>query len=131
MARIIARRNSPIATPLTIIRGDTSVFDLTLVGTDGVTPVNLTGSQIYFSAKWSLTEPSGAPAISASTLTGGIAIITPAAGIITVTLIPALTNTLTNDKIELFYDLRQSKSSTEAYTALRGILTILPSVTTL
>ncbi len=131
MAQIIARRNAPIPTPLSIIRGDTSIFSITLVGTDGETPVNLTGSQVYFSAKWALSDPTSDAALAVSTVSGGITVVSAPAGTITVSISPLLTNPLPNDRIELFYDLRQSVSATEAYTALRGTLLIAPSVTTL
>lgn len=112
---------------LTMVRGDTQLFTVTC--TQNGVPVNLTGYRIWMTAKYNLSDLDSAALFQASTAAGSIALTSPALGIATVTLTPAMTNSISSSGATLVYDIQIEDPGNNVTTVTTGALTITPDVT--
>lgn len=104
---------------LSIYRGDTAVYTLTIRDAETGVAVDITAITLKFTAK------RGSTTITKST-GSGIVHTTPASGIATLTLLPADTLSLP-DKTTLEWDV-QATDGTAVHTALTGSLDVLVDI---
>lgn len=111
---------------LEIYRGDT--VTLTCTAKSNGTAINLTSGTARMTVKYSPYDADADAVFSVYSPSNGIVLTTPASGIFTVTLAPALTTSLPAHRLDLFYDLRFTTSSGAVYTLAAGQFTILPNI---
>ena len=113
--------------PLTMTRGDTPEWALTVVAADG-SPFDLTDYEVYFTAKRLLTDAD--PGVFQLTVGAGVTVTDAAGGLATIQPRRGDTNTLTED-VRLFYDvqLSQEASPDQTFTVDSGTLVITRDVT--
>jgi hypothetical protein len=112
---------------LTVVLGETANMDFA-VQTGGVAQ-NITGWEIWFTAKRRVSDLDAAAVIQHSTASGGVAITNAAGGLGTVTLLPADTNTLPEQSLKLFADLQGKDGGGNIWTLAKGTLAITPRAT--
>jgi hypothetical protein len=99
--------------PLTMRRGDTPIWDLAVVQSDG-SPFNLTGCTVYFTAKLVITDAD--PGVfQLSSATAGVTITNAAGGLATIQPARGDTNTLT-ENTRLYVDVQVSRPGPPAET---------------
>jgi hypothetical protein len=121
----------PLVQPLTIVRGDTKTWTLTL--TRGSLPVPFpTGTRFWFTAKNSLLDSDDQAIIaidSASTFTtGSIAITSTSLGTASLSLFPPATINL-NPPITLQYDIQLKEIDGTVSTVAVGTLAVTADAT--
>lgn len=115
------------STNLTMIRGDTVPINLTITNAQGA--VDLTGCELWFSAKKSVADPDPPIIAKSSGVLGGIQVTDAAGGLATVTLDPADTSAFTADTQLLTYDVQLKDGAGNITTVASGYLTITADVT--
>jgi hypothetical protein len=105
---------------LTVIRGDTVTFELTITDSAG-DPYDLTGAEVWFSV-----ERLGI----SKTVGSGITVATPASGVATISLVTADTEDAPNLRVSYRYDVQLRLSDGSIKTPVRGQLIVIPDVTT-
>src|SRR5438034_3432 len=111
---------------LTITRGDTLVFTAAILQSGAA--FNLTGCTVRMTAKWGFADADGAAVFARTSPSTGIYLGTPAAGIATVTLVPANTASLPAAIVILKWDLQVTDGSAHVYTVASGDLVVNPDV---
>ncbi len=114
--------------PLDTFWGDTLTFTFQVVNPTTGAPIDLTNGDLEFSAWLNLTDQT--PLILHSVALGGVALLTPASGIVQVTLVPADTSVIPviADPTELLYFCRAKPSDGSGpLTCMYGTLTISPT----
>jgi hypothetical protein len=111
---------------LTMVRGDTYSFDIAVLQNGA--PFNLTGCTLLFTAKYNVRDAS--PFFQRSSVTGGITVTNATGGLATVAFTPSNTTPLALHIYDLPYDIQVTDGSGNIYTPIRGILRVLPDVTT-
>lgn len=115
-------------TAFSMYRGDDEALELTLLDADGVTPLDLTGCSIRFTAKRKDSD-TDANAIIAKVTPSEIEIdANPLLGLATVYIVPADTSALTA-KTKLLWDVQVTDGAGLVHTVATGTLTILPDIT--
>lgn len=115
-----------MSTALEITRGDTTTLNVSCFQTDGVTPLNITGYTLWFTAKYVVADAD--PGVFQKTTTaGGITITNAAGGIATVSLVPTDTSSLAG--VVLLWDLQGKDPSGNITTLASGTLTITADIT--
>jgi hypothetical protein len=112
-------------TLLSMTRGDTTEFDVTLTDSDG-DALNLAGLTLTFTAKRRPTD-TDADAVFQKTNGAGIAVTSESGGLATVTVDAADTEGLTFTR-SLHWDL-QVEAAGEVQTPLSGLLAIADDIT--
>lgn len=110
-----------------IVRGDTTFLDLT-VTLAGVAQ-NITGWDLWFTAKHRVGDPDNQAVIQKRLSTGGISVVSAAAGTAFVALLPGDTSSLPATTVKLFADVQGKDGAGNIYTLQRGTLTVLADVT--
>ena len=113
---------------LSIVRGDTKAFTLTLTDVDTGDPLLLTGLDLTFSVKYRLADTQEDALIVKTSGDGIVVAGDPALGIATLTLEPDDTNGLTNVRT-LVWDV-QVEDGLEVRTPLMGTFYLIGDVTT-
>lgn len=120
-----------VTTNLSMIRGDTSVFTVTVgsLGASGLGAFN----DIRFTVKRDASD-ADASAVISKTLASGISVTTvgnaTTNGVLSVAIAPADTQTLpTGYTVALSYDVRLYDVAGDAYTVAQGVLTVSPTAT--
>lgn len=108
-------------------RGDTWELDGTVTAAAGGAQ-NLTGCKLWFTAKRSRSDADVSAVFQLSSPSGGIAIVSAAAGTFRITVSPPHTSGLTA-KAVLYYDLQLEDASGNVYTLDSGTLTVNLDVT--
>lgn len=111
---------------LTMVKGDTYSFDIAVIQNGAA--FNLTGCTILFTAKYNVKDSGFV--FQRSSVTGGVTITNATGGLATVAFTPANTSGLASHIIDLPYDIQVTDGSGNIYTPIRGILRVLPDVTT-
>jgi hypothetical protein len=106
-------------------RGDTYVFEITVLNYDG-TAFDLTGASLRFTAKWDIRALDAAAVITLTTGGGGIVVTSATDGEATVTILPSHTTSLPSHTTKLVYDIQVYLSATQVYTVMQGVLTVVP-----
>ena len=114
-------------TMLEATRGDDETYELTILAADQQ-PVNLTGAQLWFTAKRS-HHHSDAEAIIRKTIGAGITVVDAAAGRADVKVDAADTAGLPADQLQLVWDCQLKDASGQVSTVDSGRLVIVPDVT--
>lgn len=114
-------------TRLSITRGDTRVYSITLTDADSE-PLDLTGVSVTFTAKRSQLD-SDEDAIISKAVGSGIAVDDPETGIAVLTLDPEDTEDLPARTLRLFYDVQVVDAAGVVVTPLMDVLEIQPDVT--
>lgn len=107
---------------LELRRGDTHVFDLTILNAAG-TAMNLTGATVRFTAKNNLSDADGSAVITKISPSSGIVVTDAAGGLARLTLLPADTSSITQERV-LYYDVQVTDGSSVVTTVLEGTLAI-------
>lgn len=116
-----------MALALSMVRGKTGLFFLSVFQQDGVTPQNLAGSQLWFHAAFS----DYSLVIDKFSPSGGIIVTNAAAGLATLTLDPADTTGLPiNGDYVMRCELIDVAPSAAVYLLNRGTLTVSTNVGT-
>lgn len=105
---------------LTVKRGDT--IDLEVTVARGGSPVDLSGADLWFTAKRKLKDLDIA-AVAQKTLGDGIAVTDAPAGELLVTLAPDDTDDLTKETV-LYCDVQMVEASGRVTTVASGTLTV-------
>lgn len=113
---------------LTIRRGDDRMLDLAIVQDDGVTPQDLSGALLWFTAKRRLSD-ADADAVLAYREGAGITITNAAAGTATVLVVGTDTAGLADGDIALLCDVQIRPLGGRVYTAAYGRLIVQPDIT--
>ncbi len=113
---------------LPMARGDSATFVIPVVAADGVTPVPLTGSTIWFTAKYRLTDEDIAAPIRKSTATTGVTITNGPGGVAQVDLLSSDTSALTQPTT-LYWDVQARDGASAIRTLAHGRLVIRLDVT--
>lgn len=108
---------------LFIEQGATFSFSVQWLQSDGVTPKNLTG----YTARMDVRTAQKAPALVALTSPSGGIVITPATGVITVTITAAQSDAWTVAKA--LYDLEVVAPDGTVTRLLKGAVTVDPNIT--
>ena len=106
-----------------IIRGDTSYLDLEVTLPPAATPVDLTGSMLWFVAKRS--PESAAEITKTSEVGGGIILTEPDQGRARITLDPADTSDFEERTTRLVYDVQLRTPTGAIYTIAQGQLLVV------
>ena len=114
-------------TALEITRGDTRTLDVTCFQPDGVTALDITGFDLWWTAKRTTGDPDPG-VMQKTTATGGIAVTGAASGLATVTIDPADTSALPG-VTQLVWDLQARDPAGRIHTLASGTLTVLADVT--
>ena len=112
---------------LTIYRGDTTRLNLLVVLAGAA--YDLTGHNIWFTAKQSFLDADVSAVFQKSTTGGGIVITSALNGRAQITISPIDTEGLTNIKSLLVYDCQVESPGGDVYTVSYGNLIVLPDVT--
>lgn len=113
-------------TLLTMTRGDTRVFRVTLTDADGA-PLNLTGLTLKFTAK-RRTSDADDDAVIAKASSAGITLVDGPNGIADITILPADTDSY-SDTAPLLWDVQVENGATDIRTPLSGWLIVAGDVT--
>jgi len=113
-------------TRLSLVRGDTAVYDFTVL-IDGVA-ADLTGASIFFTVKAKITDPDASKKFQ-KTLGSGITCASPATGVFRLTISPSDTSGL-NPNIIYVWDVQIKLSSGSIVTpdGLMGDLALVADV---
>jgi hypothetical protein len=109
---------------ISMIQGTTRVINLTFLQSDGVTPIDLTGSKVYFTVNASSTPASDASAAIQKIITS---FSNPTAGAATVTILPADTSALTAGTF--YYDAKAIEASGTEVALKQDTFQITPAIT--
>lgn len=112
----------------TIFRGDDRSITIAALQADGVTAQNITGWALWFTGKLAIADADVAAVFQRTVAGGGITITNAVGGLATVTLVPANTDSLTQDTT-LFCDLQGKDGSGKIYTLATGKLVVQAEVT--
>jgi hypothetical protein len=107
--------------------GETANMDFA-ISVGGVAQ-NITGWLIWFTAKRRVADPDAAAVIQHSTAAGGVTITNAVGGLGTVTLSPADTAGLPEQRLKLFADLQGKDGGGNLWTLSKGQIIIRPKVT--
>lgn len=107
--------------PISIVQGDTYAHEITIVGSNGVTPVNITGRTYAAQIRRDPTISGTPDASFTCTITNG------PGGILVVSMSAALTDTLIA-AVLYFWDLQET-SGASVTTLLAGKVDLLTQVT--
>jgi hypothetical protein len=107
--------------------GETANLDFAV--TVGGIAQNITGWLIWFTAKRRVADLDAAAVIQHSTASGGVAITNAAGGLGTVTLSPADTAALPEQRLKLFADIQGKDGGGNIFTLAKGTLSIRAKVT--
>jgi hypothetical protein len=114
-----------IIADIEVTRGDTPAWNLAV--TQGGSPFDLTGCQLYLTAKNQIIDLD--PGVFQLTIGSGITVTNAAGGLARVQLRRADTAALSTN-VSLVYDIQLSIPGTsETYTLVRGNLTVVQDVT--
>lgn len=111
---------------LSMWRGDTLVFDVTITDEDGAA-VNLIGTSLRLTAKRSAGQPD-ADALISLTTGAGITVTNASAGQARVEIVPAKTSGLEAATVSLVWDLQLTTGDGQVFTVAGGYLTVSPDV---
>jgi hypothetical protein len=120
---------------LAIRRGDTLEFAIQVFQTDGITPFNLTGAEVFSTIKKALSDIDAAAvsridSVGGSVPVGGVITIDDATnGKATIRHAASATSALTAAQVELFYDVQVVDSIGRVFTVDSGIITVSADVT--
>jgi hypothetical protein len=93
-------------------------------------PFNLTGAEIWFTAKSSIPLPDVAAVFELNNMTlGGVAILTAASGTFSVTGSPQATLTFPDSRVLLYFDQQVKDSTGRVSTVEVGHLEVFPDTT--
>lgn len=116
----------------TMFRGDSRSLTVAALQPDGVTPQDLTGWSLWFTGKLAILDPDMS-AVFQRTIGSGITVTDAAAGLATVALAPASTDSLmatgTATSVDLFCDLQGKDGSGDVATLATGKITVLAEIT--
>jgi len=112
-----------MTTKLEMFRGDDESFDVRVYEVDGVTPVNLTGADLRFTAKRNVTDLDADAVVTLTTAAGTITITNAVLGQARLDVPAVQTNALTRDSI-LPWDLQVRDVSNKTRTLASGLLII-------
>lgn len=90
---------------------------------------NITGWLIWFTAKRRVSDLDAAAVIQHSTATGGVTITNAPGGLGTVTLSPADSTGLPQQRLKLFADLKGRDGGGNEWLLAKGTLTLRPTAT--
>lgn len=107
--------------------GSTNSLDFAV--TVGGVGQNITGWLIWFTAKRRVSDLDAAAVIQHSTASGGVAITNAVGGLGTVTLSPADTASLPEQRLKLFADIKGRDGGGNEWVLSKGTLTIRPVAT--
>lgn len=107
--------------------GETAFLDFAI--TTGGVAQNITGWEIWFTAKRRISDPDSMAVIQHSTAAGGVTVSNAAGGLGTVTLLPADTAALPERKLVLFADLQGKDGGGNIFTLEKGTLSLLGKAT--
>lgn len=111
---------------LEVIRGDTSFIDFAV--TLGGSPQNITGWALWFTAKRRVGDADPG-VLQKSTNGGGVTITNAVGGLGTVTVAPADTTALPEERTTLYADLQGRDGAGNIFTLSTGLLTVASDVT--
>lgn len=120
-----------MSTSLSMTRGDSATFQVSI---SGLTSSGLTGCTLYFTAKKDISDSDASAQFQKSNTGGGITVTQAGnatqAGIATVTVVPADTNTLPSYQSVLQWDCTLIDTSGTHTTVAQGTLTVTADVYT-
>lgn len=126
MATITASTQAPVIK--NYIRGDSRLLNITVLQSDGVTPFNLTGCEVFFTLNISSTpansstDASAALAVSTSTFTN------PATGVAQIQLTNAETQSLA--ATTYYYDIQLKDASGNITSLAQNQFIVIDDITT-
>jgi hypothetical protein len=111
---------------LQISRTDTSIFNVDLVNTSGIT-LDLTGATVYFIVKQHYGDLDSQAIINKNSGGTGVVIIgSPLNGMVQITVLPSDTVGLSAGQNNLIYNVRVKDAGSNVSTPISGILQVLP-----
>lgn len=115
---------------LQIRRGDHRTVTIRVTEPDGVTPRDITGWQLWLTAKRALADAdTAADAIKVSTLAGSITITNAAQGQAEAAILPSHTEGLPASEQTFYVDLQAKDATGKIGTLRAGKLVVQPDVT--
>lgn len=108
-------------------RGDDEELSGVIFDTDGLTPLDITGWSLWFTAKNAIADLDASAVFQLET-GSGITLTTPAAGEYTIAIAAADTDGLSGDKT-LFCDLQGKDGAGKVRTFLTGKIAIVAEIT--
>ena len=111
---------------LVAIRGDTNIFNITVIRGDAV--LNITGSKVWFTAKVNKEDVDSSAIIKLDSSTPDVNIYAPVQGRVQVKIPPSATEGL-DDDLALHYDVQLKEANGDITTIATGILRIEPDIT--
>lgn len=112
---------------LRVFRGDDASYSIEVTAADGVTPTDITGATLKFTAKERRTDADGAAIVALATASGIVHDDEPN-GLATLTIPASATDAMTTERA-LEYDLQITGSGGEIRTLRSGRLFVLLDVT--
>jgi hypothetical protein len=112
-------------------RGDSHIFDVTVLKSDGCTPQDITGWTAWFTAKEHVALQDSAATIRLGNILPltGIVLTFPTQGKMRITVPPSATINCPDTPLCLFYDVQVKDVAGNVFTIERGTLTVKPDVT--
>lgn len=109
-------------------RGDTPTIDIAVFADDGVTPFDLTGCSVWYTAKRNKNDADADAVIQCDTTNGQLTITNPTAGLIEAVPLASDTASLT-ELTNLWDDVQVRTAADRTYTVYEGMLQIRLDVT--
>lgn len=115
----------------TMFRGDSLVFEVQILQSDGCSPQNITGWAVWFTAKDSYGIPDSQAQIRLGNVLPltGITITSAPEGKLQVVVPPSATLNFPDTPAKLFYDVQVRDGAGKVFTVELGTLTVRPDVT--
>jgi len=112
-------------------RGDSHIFDVRVLQSDGCTPQDITGWTAWFTAKehTALQDSQATIRLGNVPPLTGIVLTSPTQGLMRVTVPPSATINCPDTPFCLLYDVQVKDGAGNVFTIERGTLTIKPDVT--
>lgn len=115
---------------LRMVRENTYIFDVNVVINGNA--VDVTGATFTYTAKWDFPDDNAdAVFTKTSGVGGGITVLDPVTGSLEIQIDPPDTSALPYAQVDLVYDLTMENISSQIFSILRGVLTVVPNVTEL
>jgi hypothetical protein len=110
------------------VRGDSRVLDIQVYQSDGQTPFNLTGCEVFFTLNSSNSPTDDGTDTTASLRVSTSSFSAPTTGLATLTL----TNTLTQPLVPnvYFYDIQLKDSAGNITSLAQNTFQVIPDITT-
>ena len=126
MPTIVASTQAPVIK--NYIRGDSRLLNITILQSDGVTPFNLTGCEVFFTLNLQSMPPNSSTDASAALATSTSTFTNPTSGVAQIQLTNAQTQPLTAGTY--YYDVQLKDASGNITSLAQNQFIVITDITT-